>query len=191
MPHSSTPIALIGSGFGLGLLIQEYFQLNLSYIFLIGFGVLLFVCHVKRWHFPFFISIFCCALILGNKRLNPVKLSPASKETTHVLVITKAANTNTFVHQYIAVTTNKELVLLQTNLSQHFLIGDSLLVRNKLMPIQSSKIHLGDMIDNIKPEIIIADGSNYPSFVARWKTTSEAKNTAFHSTSTDGNYPLN
>ena len=47
------------------------------------------------------------------------------------------------------------------------------------------------MIDNLKPEIIIADGSNYPSFVARWKATSEAKNTAFHSTSTDGSYPLN
>ena len=41
------------------------------------------------------------------------------------------------------------------------------------------------------PEIIIADGSNYPSFVARWKATCEAKNTAFHSTSTDGSYPLN
>ena len=139
MPHSSTPIALIGSGFGLGLLVQEYFQLNLSYIFLIGFGVLLFVCHVKRWHFPFIISIFCCALILGNKRLKPVKPSQASKETAHELVITKAANTNTFGHQYIAVTTNKELVLLQTNLSQHLLVGNRLLVRNKLMPIQAPK----------------------------------------------------
>jgi competence protein ComEC len=56
---------------------------------------------------------------------------------------------------------------------------------------QNPKIHLGDVIDNLNPEIIIADGSNYPSFVARWKATSEAKNTAFHSTSTDGSYPLN
>jgi competence protein ComEC len=139
MPHSSTPIALIGSGFGLGLLVKEYFQLNLSYIFLIGFGVLLFVCHVKRWHFAFFISIFCCALILGSKRLDPVKSSQGPKETIHELVITKAVNTNTFGHQYIAVTTNKELVLLQTNLSQHFLVGERLLVRNKLMPIQGPK----------------------------------------------------
>ena len=56
---------------------------------------------------------------------------------------------------------------------------------------QNPKIHLGDVIDNLGPDIIIADGTNYPSFVARWKATCEAKNTAFHSTSKDGSYPLN
>ena len=56
---------------------------------------------------------------------------------------------------------------------------------------ENPKIHLGDLIDNIKPAIIIADGSNYPSFVARWKATCEANNTAFHSTATEGSYPLN
>ena len=56
---------------------------------------------------------------------------------------------------------------------------------------ENPKIHLGDLIDNIKPAIIIADGSNYPSFVARWKATCEAKNTAFHSTAREGSYPLN
>tara|TARA_A100001011_G_scaffold389666_1_gene471594 strand:- start:1318 stop:1581 length:264 start_codon:yes stop_codon:yes gene_type:complete len=56
---------------------------------------------------------------------------------------------------------------------------------------ENPKIYLGDLIDNIKPAIIIADGSKYPSFVARWKATCEAKKTAFHSTATEGSYPLN
>jgi len=32
MPHSSTPIALIGSAFGLGILLQEYVQPDFGYI---------------------------------------------------------------------------------------------------------------------------------------------------------------
>tara|TARA_E500000178_G_scaffold266213_1_gene263545 strand:- start:351 stop:527 length:177 start_codon:yes stop_codon:yes gene_type:complete len=56
---------------------------------------------------------------------------------------------------------------------------------------QNPSIHLDDIIEQLKPEIIIADGSNYPSIVARWKATCEAKNTAFHSTATEGGYPLN
>ena len=45
-------------------------------------------------------------------RLNPVLSKPNTTETVHELVVTKAANTNTFGHQYIAVTTKKERVLL-------------------------------------------------------------------------------
>ena len=40
---------------------------------------------------------------------------------------------------------------------------------------ENPKIHLGDLIDNIKPAIIIADGSNYPSFLARWKALARQK----------------
>ena len=76
---------------------------------------------------------------------------PNTTETVHELVVTKAANTNTFGHQYIAVTTKKERVLLQTNLSQR----------------------------QLKPQIIIADGSNYPSFVGRWKATAKQETQGF------------
>jgi ComEC/Rec2-related protein len=40
---------------------------------------------------------------------------------------------------------------------------------------QSPKIHLEALIDSLSPQIIIADGSNYPSFVARWKKPVQAK----------------
>lgn len=139
MPHSSTPIALIGSAFGLGILLQEYVQPNFGYLYLIGFGVALIVSHTKRWYFPYVISLFCCFLVLGSMRLNPVLSKPNTTETVHELVVTKAANTNTFGHQYIAVTTKKERVLLQTNLSQRLTVGDRLLVQAKLTPIQAPR----------------------------------------------------
>ena len=72
-------------------------------------------------------------------RLNPVLSKPNTTETVHELVVTKAANTNTFGHQYIAVTTKKERVLLQTNLSQRLTVGDRLLVQAKLTPIQAPR----------------------------------------------------
>ena len=139
MPHSSTPIALIGSAFGLGILLQEYVQPNFGYLYLIGFVVALIVSHTKRWYFPYVISLFCCFLVLGSMRLNPVLPKPNTTETVHELVVTKAANTNTFGHQYIAVTTKKERVLLQTNLSQRLTVGDRLLAQAKLTPIQAPR----------------------------------------------------
>ncbi|MGB0274726.1 MAG: ComEC/Rec2 family competence protein [Flavobacteriaceae bacterium] len=56
---------------------------------------------------------------------------------------------------------------------------------------QSPKIHLGELIDSIAPQIIIADGSNYPSFISRWEKTCAAKGIRFHATATQGAYPLN
>jgi len=56
---------------------------------------------------------------------------------------------------------------------------------------QSPKIHLEALIDSLSPQIIIADGSNYPSFVARWRKTCASKGLRFHATTTQGAYPLN
>ena len=62
---------------------------------------------------------------------------------------------------------------------------------NRVLLRQSPKIHLDDVIEHIRPAIIIADGSNYPSFVARWQATCKAKKIAFHNTASEGSYPLN
>ncbi len=56
---------------------------------------------------------------------------------------------------------------------------------------QSPKIHLEELIDSLTPQIIIADGSNFPSFVERWKKTCAAKGIIFHATAVLGAYPLN
>ncbi len=55
---------------------------------------------------------------------------------------------------------------------------------------QSPKINLIRMIDSIQPEYIIADGSNYPSYVDRWQQLCNGKKVAFHDTATMGAYLL-
>lgn len=55
----------------------------------------------------------------------------------------------------------------------------------------SPKIHLERLILKWKPQLIIADGSNYPSFVNRWQTTCQKENTPFHDTSQKGAFILN
>ncbi|MBV1888186.1 MAG: ComEC/Rec2 family competence protein, partial [Urechidicola sp.] len=53
---------------------------------------------------------------------------------------------------------------------------------------QSPKINLTRLIDSLNPKIIIADGSNYKSYINRWRLTCEQKNTPFHYTGQKGAY---
>ncbi|MEX0314292.1 MAG: ComEC/Rec2 family competence protein [Allomuricauda sp.] len=57
-----------------------------------------------------------------------------------------------------------------------------------LLLTQSPKINLERLIDSIKPNLILADGSNYPSYVTRWKQTCHKKEIPFHNTSEKGFY---
>lgn len=50
----------------------------------------------------------------------------------------------------------------------------------------SPKIHLVDLIEILDPETIIADGSNFPSFVRRWEKTANEMGVDFHNTATEG-----
>ena len=81
--------------------------------------------------------------------------------------------------------------------NQKILIIDSLGIyqSNNLKPDiivlqQSPKINLVRIIDSLVPKIIIADGSNYKSYIKFWKETCNQKNTPFHSTSQKGAYIL-
>jgi competence protein ComEC len=56
--------------------------------------------------------------------------------------------------------------------------------------IQSPKINLKRLISNIKPEQIIADGSNYKSYIKLWKSTCEQEKIPFHATAEKGFYRL-
>lgn len=51
---------------------------------------------------------------------------------------------------------------------------------------QSPKINLNRLMDSIKPKHIIADGSNYKSYVAHWETICEKRKIPFHQTSKKG-----
>ena len=53
---------------------------------------------------------------------------------------------------------------------------------NYILLRNSPKFNLNRVIDNLKPELIIADASNYKSYVERWKATCEHKKIPFHYT---------
>ncbi|MDG1778401.1 MAG: ComEC/Rec2 family competence protein [Flavobacteriaceae bacterium] len=59
---------------------------------------------------------------------------------------------------------------------------DWVLLRN------SPKIHLEQLINALNPKLIIADGSNYKSFVKRWENTCVKKGVKFYDTQTNGAY---
>ncbi|WP_127846083.1 ComEC/Rec2 family competence protein [Psychroflexus aestuariivivens] len=61
---------------------------------------------------------------------------------------------------------------------------DYLLLKN------SPKINLDLVISDLQPKMIIADGSNYKTYVERWKSTTKNAGIDFHSTWEDGAFIL-
>ena len=62
--------------------------------------------------------------------------------------------------------------------------SDYILLRN------SPKLNLNRLIDSLNPKLIIADASNYKSYVQSWKATCEHKKIPFHSTYEKGAFIL-
>ncbi len=56
---------------------------------------------------------------------------------------------------------------------------------------QSPKINLQRLVEKLKPAIIIADGSNYKSYIENWKTTCKNLKIPFWTTYNQGAYILN
>ena len=55
---------------------------------------------------------------------------------------------------------------------------------------ESPKINLNRLIDKQEPKLIIADASNYKSYVKRWKLTCDNKKIPFHYTNEKGAFIL-
>jgi len=65
-----------------------------------------------------------------------------------------------------------------------------LLKPNYILLTQSPKINMVRLIDSLKPKQIVADGSNYKSYVARWKATCKKQKIPFHYTGEKGAFML-
>lgn len=59
-----------------------------------------------------------------------------------------------------------------------------------LLLTKSPKINLERLIDSIQPKLLIADGSNYLSYIDRWRKTCANKKLPFHYTGEKGAYIL-
>ena len=57
-----------------------------------------------------------------------------------------------------------------------------------LLLTQSPKINLERLLDSVRPNFIIADGSNYNSYVNRWRQTCAKRKLPFHYTGEKGAY---
>ena len=55
---------------------------------------------------------------------------------------------------------------------------------------QSPKINLIRLINNVHPKAVIADATNYKSYVKRWKATCEKEKIPFHATAEKGFYTI-
>ena len=65
-------------------------------------------------------------------------------------------------------------------------------VKNPIVILQHSpKINLTRLIKTLKPKKIIADGSNYRSYINRWELTCKKQKTPFHHTRQNGAYIIN
>lgn len=99
------------------------------------------------------------------------------------------------VAERIASVQNRSLKNVYTFTNENLLIVDSLSVYypNKesveyLLLTQSPRINLERLIDSIHPKKIIADGSNYRSYVERWKRTCALRKLPFYHTGEKGAY---
>ncbi|WP_299322467.1 ComEC/Rec2 family competence protein [uncultured Maribacter sp.] len=59
---------------------------------------------------------------------------------------------------------------------------------HKILLTQSPKINLNRLLDSINPKVIIADGSNYKSYISRWEETCIKNKIPFHYTGEKGAY---
>ena len=77
---------------------------------------------------------------------------------------------------------------------KRILIIDSLGIYPKNKTIEtvlltlSPKVNLERLIDSLQPDLIIADGNNYTSYVKRWRETCAEKKLPFHYTGKEGAY---
>jgi competence protein ComEC len=79
------------------------------------------------------------------------------------------------------------LLIVDENVLYDFpsLTGCVVVLRN------SPKVHLDHLIQQLQPKKVVADGSNYKSFIKRWEQSCKSNGIELHDTSTEGAYILN
>ena len=133
--------------------------------------------------------------LLGNSQSNTLILSDnldsISKQKDRIIkdymVSNHIKSLETDSLQSVYLIGNKKLLVIDSlgiyNLKT--LKPDYVLLRN------SPKINLTRLIALLNPKLIIADGSNYKTYVERWKMTCDKTKTPFHQTNEKGALIIN
>lgn len=131
--------------------------------------------------------------IVGLRNNKTIKIFSNDSLKTKNTTLLKSYITN----ENIGVVKHEERMNYLKYKSNNILIIDSLGIYpksrfNKLVILlqNSPKVNLKRLIKDLNPTQIIADGSNYNSYIKLWKTTCEKEKTPFHSTNDNGAYIL-
>ena len=101
------------------------------------------------------------------------------------------------VANFSAITKSKKLQNLYYFKNKKILIIDSLGVYRKeiepdiIVLVQSPKLNLVRLFQAFKPEIIVADASNYKTYIKSWETSCRKEKIPFHATGEKGFFRLN
>ena len=101
------------------------------------------------------------------------------------------------VANFIAITTTKKPQNLYYFKGKKILIIDSLCVYQKeikpdiIVITQSPKLNLERLLQTYKPEMIVADASNFKTYIKVWESTCRKEKIPFHATGEKGFYRLN
>lgn len=163
----------------------------------------------------FAVLIFQSALIFEEKR-NQTEEFVVFQKSRHSLIGIKKNMTLSVAHNFDSVTSIRDNVIKNYKVGNaikdikndtleniyafgatRILVVDSLgiykipyLHPDYVVLRDSPKINLSRLLDSIKPQLIIADGSNYKSYLKRWELSCMDQNIPFHSTGRDGAFVL-
>ncbi|VAW14579.1 DNA internalization-related competence protein ComEC/Rec2 [hydrothermal vent metagenome] len=183
-------------------------QLVLSYLMVIGFLILyskvtfkrtaVFLCSVIGFQLWFFYSIHITnkkeVLFLAHQTKNSILIHQTGNALSVLSYNKEAAKriiTDYKVAERIKTIEHRPLQNSYKFKNKNIIVIDSFgsYISKKghyLLLTQSPKINLERLFDSIRPKQVIADGSNYKSYVKRWKTTCDKRKIPFHYTGEKG-----
>ncbi|WP_397364688.1 ComEC/Rec2 family competence protein [Olleya sp. R77988] len=170
------------------LQIKNYNWLKLSLVMVIGLQATYIINRLETKGDSFLVFHKNRATLIGQKHNN----------TLAVFSDLQKAERNTIIRSFAVKNSLKTLSTKPFNSiyklkDKHLLIVDSLGVFNVkdikidyVLLTQSPKLNLSRLIDSLNPQVIIADGNNYKSYIYRWKETCDKQKLPFYQTGKTG-----
>lgn len=187
-----------------------------SYIFIITLINFLIQKTYNSFRFLLIIVLVIQATFLFKKINTPDNEFVIFHKSRHSLIANTTLNKLYTAHNFDSLTRSKNRIIKDYSIGNHIsgieessikpiyqlrkerlIVVDSLGIYQALsfqpdyvLLIQSPKINLNRLIDSIKPKYIIADGSNYKSYIERWDEICEKRKIPFHQTSKKGAFVI-
>jgi len=197
---------------------RVYFSQNMLYFSLIALLLLVFYIYQRKWRYLWFLSLSLLIVeglyiseiyslqkqerfyifhqnkksILGlqsNKQLTFITSDSLKLKSFEGLLIQenlKQVNSKTTVKNYYNAF-HKSIFIIDSTAVYNIKELNSV---DYLVLMNSPKVNLDRVVDKLQPKYIVADGSNYFSYVKRWEETAIKKKIPFHHTDKKGTFVI-